>query len=273
MSIDDLARAAAVDAHRKAAHEVDLASSLGQLHRTRRVRNVSWIVGAVAAAAVVLVGGGALVSEHLSSTPVVPSGISPTPTDQGGVCKNPGIVCLGNHRFRVGLPVPVTVTVPANFEGALRLLGNGVLEDYRTDIGTTGVTVFENAVPVKDDASWSRDLTAGATAKSMASWLSKRPFLTAARVTPTTVGGRRAWLVSAELGPGALLPSIKDGRPAAPTFKNGGATAGYTKILTGQYTLLDLPHAGVTVIWSWSENHGAQALVDNQAYVDSLRFG
>jgi hypothetical protein len=273
MSIDDLARAAASDAHRRAAHEVDLASSLRQLHRTHRVRNVSWIVGAVAAAAVVLVGGGALISDHRSSSPVAPSAISPTPTDQGVVCKTPRIVCLGNLEFRVGLTVPVTVTLPANFEGAFSLLDKGVLEDYRTDSDKTGVTVFENAVPVKDDDSWSPDLTAGATAKSMAIWLSKRPFLTAAHITPTTVGGRTAWLVSAELRPGVLLPADKDGQAAGPTFKDGRATAGYTKILIGQYTLLDVPHAGVTVIWSWSESDAAHPLVGNQAYVDGLRFG
>ena len=49
--------------------------------------------------------------------------------------------------------------------------------------------------------------------------------------------------------------------------------SGYRPNLTGQYTLLDVPGAGVTVIWSWTLNHGNQVLAANQAFIDGLSFG
>jgi hypothetical protein len=48
---------------------------------------------------------------------------------------------------------------------------------------------------------------------------------------------------------------------------------GYRANLTGQYTLLDVPGAGVTVIWSWTLNHDDHALAGNQAGIDGLSFG
>ena len=59
----------------------------------------------------------------------------------------------------------------------------------------------------------------------------------------------------------------------APTFASGPAKAGYSPALTGEYTLLDVPGGGVTVIWSWNDNHNGQALAGNQAYIDTLSFG
>jgi surface antigen len=48
---------------------------------------------------------------------------------------------------------------------------------------------------------------------------------------------------------------------------------GYNNALLGEYTLLDVPGGGVTVIWSWNDSHNGQALAGNQAYVDGLSFG
>jgi hypothetical protein len=36
--------------------------------------------------------------------------------------------------------------------------------------------------------------------------------------------------------------------------------------------LLDVPGAGVTVIWSWAFDHTNRALAGNQAYIDGLSF-
>ena len=239
--------------------------------------SVRWAV-AVAATTLVLVAL-VLAVPWWRAHPLVPpnhhggaSAAQPTPK-ASGPCANVLITCLGGHRYRVALPAPVIITLPANFQGAFALLGSGVLEDYRTDIDSTGVTVMENAIPVKYDASWSRDPAAGSSAASMARWLSQRPFLVHATLTQTTVGGRISWRVTANLKPGAQLPAIHGTGPVAPTFTGGPAREGYNNTLLGEYTLLDVPGGGVTVIWSWNDSHNGQALAGNQTYVDDLSFG
>ncbi|MDQ1605078.1 MAG: hypothetical protein QOE01_2923 [Actinomycetota bacterium] len=103
----------------------------------------------------------------------------------------------------------------------------------------------------------------------MAVWLRGRPFLRNATLTRTTVDGRPAWRVSAQ-----LLPATKAGLDnVAPTFKGRSGTEGYNRALTGDYTLVQLPHAGVTVIWSWAFEHSRARLAGNQAYIDGLSFG
>jgi len=274
MSIDDLGRAAATDVRRKATQEIDPTKMLKQLRRKQRNRSVATAVAVVGvvAAGTILVANGALPGHHQSGNTA--SRPSPSPTISGP-CHNALVTCLGGNKYLVALTVPVTVTLPANFQGAFAQSGNasGVFEDYRTDNANAGITVMENATPVKYDASWSQDPTAGNTAASIATWLSKRPFLSHTSLTRTNVGGRAAWRVSSDLKPGAALPAEKNGTgPVAPTFTDTPYnTAGYRPGLTGQYTLLDVPGAGVTVIWSWSNS--SQGLISNQAYIDGLSFG
>ena len=42
--------------------------------------------------------------------------------------------------------------------------------------------------------------------------------------------------------------------------------------LKARYTLMDVPGAGVAVIWSWTFDRSA-VLDGNQAFVDSVTFG
>lgn len=147
-----------------------------------------------------------------------------------------------------------------------------VFEAYRGDIATTGISVAENATPVRNDGSWVRDRSAGTTARSVARWLFKRPFLVHSTITRTKVGNITAWRVSATLKPGAALRATTY-RSVAPTFAVDDGTMGYRPTLIGEYTLLDIPGAGVTVIWSWSQDHPASALAGNQILIDKLRFG
>ncbi len=269
MTIEDLGRAAAGAARRKAAREVEPTLMLRKLHRSHRNRSLVASGGAALAVAIVAVllargltpsVGGQAPGGPRASTP--PS--TTCPADR---------TCLGGDRFLVTLPVPVTVTVPGTFQGALSRLGVNALEDYRNDLSTTGVTILENATAVKDDRTWTADPSAGTTAASMARWLSRRPFLLHGTLTRTSVGGRAAWLVTGVLRPGVHLAGLKNGTAAGPTFAVDGATTGYTHQLTGQYILLDLPGAGVTVIWSWTLGHGVGALAGNQAFIDTLSFG
>ena len=270
MTIDSLGRASALAARHKATREVDPTMMLEKLHHTHRTRTVT-MAAAGAAAAVV----GIVLVVHVVSSPTASQvpGAPSTSVPSDSPC-GPTVQCLGGNRYRVtDMPVPVTVDLPGNFQGAFKRLGATTLEDYRSDVGDSGVTVFENAVPVKNDAGWTRDPAAGTTAQSMATWLSQRPFLVHATMTQTTVGGRTAWLVTGDLKNGAPLLTVKDGNAAAPTFAAQPATAGYSPTLTGEYTLVDVPGAGVTVIWSWASPQTKGNLTESRTYVQGLSFG
>jgi hypothetical protein len=275
MTIDDLARAAASDARRTALGTVDPDLMLDRLHHQRRRQNAVSAVAAAVACALVLAVGVGLLTHHRAENQVSAPVVTPTPTPTGDdPCTDPAVTCLGSDRFRVALPAPMTLTMPADF-GEISHIATTTAEAYRNDIDTTGVTVMENARAVKNDASWSRDPAAGKTATSMAAWLSKRPFLVGANVAPTTVGGRKAWRVSGQLKPGAALRADKGGEgPVAPTFGNkDNIEMGYNDELVGDYTLVDVPHGGVTVIWSWTVGHARDELEGNEPFVDSLSFG
>jgi hypothetical protein len=270
MTVDARGSAAALAARRQAAQTVDPTAKLGELHRTRRTRTLTRSVLATAAAVI----GVVLVVHSVTPQASTQAPAAPGPSASTSSACSPTVQCLGGGRYRVtDLPVPVTVLLPSNFQGDFVPLGGATVEDYRTDVDATGVTVFENAVPVTNDDSWSRDPSAGTTAHSMATWLSKRPFLTGTTVTHTTVGGLSAWLVTADLKDGAPLLAEKMNAPAGPTFADGPATAAFSPQLTGDYTLVDVPGAGVTVIWSWGPPQTKGNLGDNQAYVDGLTFG
>jgi hypothetical protein len=104
----------------------------------------------------------------------------------------------------------------------------------------------------------------------VARWLSRRPFLEDTTLTPITLAGLPAWHVTGNLKAGARLPAFKVG-DAAPTFKTpGGGQAAYTLALRGEYTLIDVPRAGLTVVWSWTLSD--EDLAPNQAVIDSLSF-
>lgn len=272
MSIDSLGRESALAARSKATQEVDTVMMLERLQHTHRNRRIATAVlgTAAAATAIVLVVHGVVTSTDSSFRP---GGVVVSRSPHASASCPQDTTCLGGAHYRVALPAPVTVDLPDSFEGAFARFGVGTVEDYRSDVVGTGVTVMENARPLKADATWSVDPTVGTTARAMATWLVHRPFLVHARMTPTTVGGRAAWVVTGDLKPGALLPAAKADGAAVPTFGNDAATSAYGVRLAGEYTLLDVPGAGVTVIWSWTSPGTRAALDGNRAYVEGLSFG
>jgi hypothetical protein len=258
VNIDELARSAATAARSIAADSIDSTAMLARLHRTRRNRSVASIVTIVVIAVAAAIG--ALVARTSggdNSAPAVSAHTRP---------------CARAACHHVVLTVPVTFTLPRNFQPGFEQQSLDGVEVYRADVETTGVSVAENAIPVRDDYSWARDPAAGTTAKSVAIWLSKRPFLQHTAVIATQVGGLPAWRVSGQLKPGARLRAHKNYEPVAPTFIDGAAQMAYSPSLLGEYTLVDVPGAGITVIWSWSLNHGQKALAGNQAFIDTLAF-
>ena len=240
---------------------------LRQRDRTRRRTNL--ILGASAIAAAI-VGGAWFVNGQTGATEPIPAIDQPAETTAQGLCSS-SVTCLGNDRYQVDLARPVTLTLTSDFVDDLSFTpGSTLLDTYRNDSGA-GVAVFEKAVPAKYDESWTRDPKAGRTAESVARWLSLRPFLEDTTLTQTTLGGLPAWRVTARLKPDARLPAGKVGfGEVAPTFVNESGQAGYGQDLTGEYTLADVPGAGLTVVWSWTVE-GAD-LTPNQALIDSMSF-
>jgi hypothetical protein len=268
MTIDDLGRAAGTAARRKASQEVEPAMMLQQLRRTHRTRNIL-----AAAASVVVVALAALVLVRLVApdTRSQPPGThSPTPS---ATCPE-GVTCLGGGLYRLKLPVPVTLTVPSNYNGDLTQLSPDAFEDYRNDTSDAGgITIMENATAASNDVSYSQDTSGGSTADSMATWFTHRPFLANATKTPIVVDGKHGWLLTGAVRAGAALGAEKNHEPAAPTFRTSVATSAVTERLHGQYVLLDTPGAGVTVIWIWTYDPSGSALENGKSYLDRLTFG
>ena len=77
------------------------------------------------------------------------------------------------------------------------------------------------------------------------------------------------------LKPGAKLPADK--APVgfvAPTFAGpGDCHAGHGAHLFGTYTLVAVPGAGVTVVWSWTIEKNHAVIAGNQSLIDGLSFG
>jgi hypothetical protein len=273
MSVDVRARAAAAEARRAAERAIDPVVMLGELHRIRRRRMVAMVTSSIVLVAAV-VGGAVLIAQPAHHNQGAPAVTSNTPPPDRRCVAHDRIRCLGATSFQVALRVPVTFRLPTTFDREVNVSAPDVLDVYRSDVSQTGVSVIENATPVKNDSSWSRDPAAGRNAAAIATWLKNRPFLTQATLTRTTLGGLPAWRVSAQLKPGASLPAPRgEFESVAPTFISGAATAGYKPGLSGDYTLVDVPRAGVTVIWSWSGHPGKQALTGNQAFIAGISFG
>ena len=264
MSLDDLARSAAADARRKAAAEVNAMVMLDELHRTRRNRSAASLIVGVLAVLVVVGGLALLLRDNDTASKTPPAG--PSSKVGGAHCNDPLVTCLGGGRYQVGLPVLVTMALPANFHDDFDLGGDSGVSTYRSDIDA-GVSLQENVTPVTSDGS-SEAPGAGTTARSMATWLANRPFLMNGHVARTLVAGRTGWRVSADVKPGMLRRD-----EVAYAFTSDGGWARYDRDFTADYILLDTPGGGVTVIWSWAQGHGKNALRGNQNLIDGLSFG
>jgi hypothetical protein len=278
MTIDARGRAATTDLRRATTQRVDPMTMLNDLEERSRSRTRAGLVAVLVTVALLIVGGVVLSRTDNRTSQPPGGGSSPSSSACAGT---PGVTCVGASRYRVAMPVPVTVTVPQTFQAELNVgqdPGLGMVEAYQDAPTATGVTIAEDAVPVRNDATWSQDPAAGRTAQSMATWLAHRPFAEPTSVVPTTIGGLTAYQVDLALKPGAALLGRHGTDPAAPTFTNTGGnmgmgrTGGWGGLVRARYTLVDVPGAGVTVIWSWTL--GPSALLDgNQAYIDSITFG
>jgi hypothetical protein len=148
------------------------------------------------------------------------------------------------------------------------------MDFYRAD-GTGGISILEHVIPAKNDGAWSPDPAAGTTARDIATWASRRPFLTDTGVTRVEVDGRPAWRVTGTVAPGATLGSQCDAAKVGALLETGAMKCiGYADGEIGELTLLDVPGSGVVAIWSWNTHGNAQAVGGKATrdYVASLHF-
>jgi hypothetical protein len=274
MTFDEMARTATEQLHRSATRTLDPDDMLRRMHRSHRRRTGAW--AGVVLLAVAIAGTIALAQRNQPDLPA--DRHTTTRTEHlNNVCHEAAVTCLGSRRLRITNRIPVTVTVPSMFDLKPTVVPGGV-EFYRNDVDTTGVTVIEDAMPVRNDYSWQRDPGAGTTATDMAQWLANRPFLRDTLVTTRQVGGRTAWLVEGALRSHATLSASKSADiMVAPTFSGattpGNFTAGVAPDLPGEFTLVDQPGGGVTVIWSWSYRGTPSLLTRNRAMVTAILTG
>jgi hypothetical protein len=271
MSLDDRARAATDELRASVTAGLDADGMLGRMLLARRRRAAAGTVAL--AAAVLLATAGAITGLLLGAgdddARTVPGHPTVTAT---GACASPRVTCLdGRRRVRVDLRIPLTVTLPDNFEDGVTTWGPRSVELYRSDIEHAGVTVYEDAVPVRYDASRTRAPAAGTTAASVARWLAARPYLTGTTLTRRTVAGRTGWQVTGIARAGAALPDRVGHNDAAVTFAVPGEGVSWVSpVVAGSYTLADQPGGGVTVIWSWRYGVDLPDLGEDRQVVDDL---
>ena len=274
MSIDSRARAA-TDALRTIAPP---ATRVGMMRQEMDRRRTSRRRGRVSGAVLACLALGALAVTVGRLT--IASGPAPvtTPSPAPAPCvASLNVRCLPGRVIGVALPTPITMTMPTYFAADsvnVQPQSAEVYNNHRLEGSSTGVTVFENAVPVQWAKSDMRDPHAGTTAMSVATWLAHRPFVRPSLVQRTSIGGRTAYRVDVELQTGVALPAIKAGRPAALTFICGGWSAAVSQdLVTSTYYVLEAPRGRLVVIWSWTFDGVAPNLDSNQPLIDSLRFG
>ena len=282
MTIDERARQAGASL-RAITDQVDVDRSLDDLVVSVRRRNHLRTAAAVAASAIVVVGGLTLrgAVDRADAPPVTP----PTPMQSADLCSQPFIHCQVGSRFTVLMQAPMTWTLPADFDPALRYRASAAgdravsVEAYRSNQHDAGVTVAQHAFAARIRVGESttvvpnRRLTPGAHV--LATWVAQRPYLIASDVTETTVGGLRAWTVQVRLRdpnrPGLSACTFT----CTPILSI--ADTPYDQILgiwapmVSRYTLVDADRGGTTAIWS-SSFVGAKALNGNLALIDSIRF-
>jgi hypothetical protein len=277
MGFDETARKAGIDL-REATHG-DVEAALAELQRAvpgRRRARISVVTFAVAAALVVAVAASRSLlpeqSRNLEPAPPPQEVTLPT-SSPGHGCEHPLITCYGGRRSSVAMTVPMRWKIPDDFN--MPYSGDppttGLVETYTRRGVPGGVTVLEGIsaaetlheyVPVPEVR----------TAESFANWLVQRPFLSSSPVRTGSVAGQRAWIVDAV---------VKPGRPAGPATCNAAidcypiilvedSMVGTWQGLANRYTVLDLPGAGVTVVWSWGLEGEIPPAADD--VIASLRF-
>ena len=165
-------------------------------------------------------------------------------------------------------------TLPKGFDSPhlLNLSPSGGGVETFFDEGSAGLAVLEGVLPAKNQADPAA-VPGISTAESFAKWIARRLFLSASPVRTGHVDGNPAWIVDVEVpaglpaGPATCAQTF----PCYPVLLQGTWVSGAWHLVAGRYTVLDLPGAGVTVLWSWAIN-GADIPKPVDDLVETIRF-
>lgn len=279
MNVDELARRAGRDL--RELERFDVEEGLDQLQRVvihRRRVHATLAVSAVACVVLVVLAATWLhVRDTRQSTDPVgqptgaPSDGPPTSANDCGL----RVSCLGGRTYTVALDAPVTWTLPRGFEAPYS--GSPSRDSVETYYrgGRAGVTVLEHVRAATASAT-PRAVPGVGTAEELANWIANRPFLSSSSITSGELDGHRTWSVDVEVPRGVPEgPATCNARLACyPVLfqadRTSFWTAGAWPDITSRYTVLDQPGAGITVVWSWSNEGKIPPVVDE--VVDSIGF-
>jgi hypothetical protein len=285
MSIEQRARSAGATLRSAHANDPDASETyprlLDAIQRRARMRVIAAAVVLTAAA-----GGVGVALSRSDSVDVAP--IGKPPATSAGValpCEQVFFHCGAGSKITMSLPVPATWTVQSPFARDLHVVtepGTGQLllaEFYRKDTAQpAGVTVAEGVRATKADHFANVDPSAPTSARALANWVSRRPFLRSSAVQKTPVGGLPGWTVQVRLrapaGTGVAKCNGLTTRcmPVLVLRDAPRTVLGAWGPMIARYTFVSVPGAGPTVIWSWTFGDTNHALKGNQALIDSLRF-
>jgi hypothetical protein len=284
MNTDTLARAAGDDlrAHTAMVDPEQGLSDLLVAHAHRRRTTRAAVVVAVAAAILAGWWGATTFSHHPHQVQPsrTPHGSAPTlplvpQATMGASCESTTMACLGHRTYRFAMPAPVVWRIPPGFGVNSGDDGDPATVEswWEHDGNTAGVSVLEQERAAADVAEPLPARGVPATAQAIAHWIASRPFLVASAPRRTTVGGQTAWQVRAWLrdtrtpGPGPCTTYA-----CHALVLHGTSPIGLWSDLVSDYTVVDLPGGGATVVWSWAFGHDVAALDLNRRLVAGLSF-
>jgi hypothetical protein len=238
-----------------------------RLETRRRTRQAALAACCLAVVAAALGFAGGRLEPGRGATPVAPA--SPAPT---AGCPDGAVTCLGERAYRVALPLPVEVTVPASFRDDLVATATTVEFYQDRENNDAGVTILEDAIPVAPDGS--PTVRVGGGAAAAADWLTSRPFVRAGERVGVTISGLPGYRVDVVHRPGTPLPASRAMGPVALTFASGSWSAAVSPELRHTtYYLLDAPDGSLVVIWAWGTDGTADSLPAADELVRALRLG
>jgi hypothetical protein len=280
MSVHDLARAASADLRSHTVADVDAGLEALLVAHSRRRRQVRFATALVAAAAVVAAWWGvAGLGDHRTSPEPAPAPTTTGPpllVPQADVCTRARVTCLGDRTYTFALDSPVTWQIPRGYGvdsggGASSFM----VESYALRQGpSAGVTVMEG-VRAASRNSPTPDPRVPANARGFVHWVASRSFLDTSAVRRVTFDGRVAWRVGVDLkrhaggGHGRCTVTAPTQPCHAITYQDGAIT-GLWSDMSAEYTAVDVPGGGTTVVWSWAFGHDRAALPRNRAVVNAI---
>jgi hypothetical protein len=294
MSIDTRGRAAASNL-RAAAQPVDASELLRDIHRTHRRRSRRNVVLAAAVAVAVVAVSAVVVTGRLDPGPAPAIDHR---NEQGlrtcAAQPTRHLSCLSDTRWQLSssLAPPSVVTsfvipswlklpavgpswrVPADLFFASNALAHAPMVQVMFDVAPVKPKpghIVPAYTPVVIDH------TAGHTMRSVALWLSHRPWIRESRIQPTSVGGLPAYCVYLKAAPGNYdrnhyAPLLS--RQLTPPRSRYGVNQnwwGMDSFLAAEVFLLRLPDGHLGAVLSYGVN--AKQAARGDQLVQSLRFG